>query len=451
MASSTATSGTLVGGRYRLIEPLGSGGMARVYLAEDQRLRRRVAVKLLDPAFDDRGRRGTDRLEREAERAAALSHPNVVQVHDVGRHEGRAYLVMEHVEGQTLDDLLRQRGPLADDEIIRIGIDVCAALAAIHERGIQHRDVKPANILVSDDRVRLVDFGIARGDAQDTLTEEALMGSAPYVSPEQASGTDADHRADLYGLAVVLYELATGQPPFLGDTLAATVLMRTVRDPDPPSSLADVSPRLESVIMTGLQRDPAARFDDAGEMAAALRSADRGTGTRELPRAAVRRGTRRLVLPVLVAAMALIVLAAWPPTAPITDVTIPDLTGLSLPAAERLLAADGLTVGTVHRIAASEPAGQVVGQRPYAGTDASEGQAIDVYVSRGSVPGLPDESFEVTSDGSDASQPAGGSDAGGDSGEGTAPGDDTGRSQHAPGRSDADPPGKDGDPPPGQR
>src|SRR5215218_9286217 len=206
--------GRILDGRYQLGSLLAVGGMARVYLASDRVLERPVAVKVLspphaqDPVF-------VERFRREARSAARLSHPNIVAVFDSGTDAGLHYLVMEYVPGQSLAELLARQGRLTPRQAAELGVEVCAALAAAHAQGLVHRDVKPANVLVGDDgRVKVTDFGIVKAAATTLTGTGTVLGTAAYLSPEQAQGGPVDARSDLYSLGCVLYELLCGSPPF---------------------------------------------------------------------------------------------------------------------------------------------------------------------------------------------------------------------------------------------
>jgi serine/threonine protein kinase len=201
-------------GRYALGAMLGAGGMAQVYRARDRVLRRTVAVKVLSPPYDQDPEL-VARFGREARAAAALSHPNIVAIYDSGADGDLHYLVMEHMEGETLAALLRREGPLAPGRAALVAHQVCQALAAAHARGLVHRDVKPGNLLLSSaGLVKVTDFGIAKAMATPTLTGDGtLLGTAAYLSPEQAQGRPVDARSDLYALGCMLHELLTGTPP----------------------------------------------------------------------------------------------------------------------------------------------------------------------------------------------------------------------------------------------
>jgi hypothetical protein len=260
--------------RYVLEDRLASGGMGTVWAATDKRLGRRVAVKELkenlasDPRF-------VERFRREARAVAALSHPNIANVFDYGEDDGRHFIVMELIEGRDLSRVLREDGPLDPERSIGIATQMLDALGHAHAAGVIHRDVKPANVIVTqDERVKVTDFGIARAVGDSTLTATgSVLGTAHYISPEQASGGRITPSSDLYAAGIVLYEMLTGSLPFTGDSPIA-VAMRHVSDDIPPPSERnpDVPPELDAVVEKAAQKEPASRFRDAEEMRAALAS-----------------------------------------------------------------------------------------------------------------------------------------------------------------------------------
>jgi eukaryotic-like serine/threonine-protein kinase len=267
--------GRILDGRYRLGSLLGVGGMARVYLASDWVLERQVAVKVLSPPFAQ-DPVFVERFRREARAAARVSHPNVVAVFDSGSDAGEHYLVMEYVAGQSLAELLADQGRLAPRRAAELGVEVCAALAAAHAQGLVHRDVKPANVLVgAEGRVKVADFGIVKAAATVTLTGNGtVLGTAAYLSPEQAQGGPVDARSDLYSLGCVLYELVTGAPPFGSGADSSPVAVATRhlhQPPEPPSAHnPQVDASLDAVVLTALAKDPARRYQSASELQAAL-------------------------------------------------------------------------------------------------------------------------------------------------------------------------------------
>lgn len=264
--------GRLLGGRYRLERPIASGGMAQVWEALDQTLARRVAVKVLHPHLARDGS-FVQRFRAEAVAAARLSHPSIVSVYDTCTEDGIEAIVMELVSGTTMRADLDEHGPMRLPAVLAIGTQVADALGAAHASGLVHRDVKPANILLSGDgRVLVADFGIAKAaEGNDLTTAGAMVGTAKYLAPEQVEAGPIDGRADLYALGVVLYEALAGEPPFVGDTDAATALARMHRDPRPLRELRpEVPDAVEAVVHQALQRDPARRFATAAAMRTAL-------------------------------------------------------------------------------------------------------------------------------------------------------------------------------------
>ena len=267
--------GRILDGRYQLGALLGVGGMARVYLATDRVLERQVAVKVLSPPYAQ-DLVFVERFRREARSAARLSHPNIVAVFDSGSDANVHYLVMEYVAGQSLAQLLASQGRLAPRRAAELAIEVCKALAAAHAQGLVHRDVKPANVLVGEDgRVKVTDFGIVKAAATATLTGTGVvLGTAAYLSPEQAQGHPVDARSDLYSLGCVLYELLCGSPPFGSgaDSPPVAIATRHVSEPPAPPSAHNpqVDPELDAVVLTALAKDPAHRYQRAVELQDAL-------------------------------------------------------------------------------------------------------------------------------------------------------------------------------------
>src|SRR5215208_249921 len=265
---------TLVDGRYRIIRRLGSGGMADVYCAEDLQLGRRVALKLLYRRFAE-DEEFVERFRREASSAAGLQHPNVVAVFDRGEFDGTYYIAMEFLEGRSLKQLVRQEGALDPDRAIDLVIQILKAARFAHRRGIVHRDIKPHNVIVDDEgRAKVTDFGIARAGASDMTETGSIMGTAQYLSPEQAQGQPVSPRSDLYSIGVMLYELLTGRVPFEAESPVTIALKHVSEPPIPPAELNPaIPPALEAVVLRALEKDPARRYADADEFAAALMDA----------------------------------------------------------------------------------------------------------------------------------------------------------------------------------
>ncbi|HEY2206327.1 MAG TPA: Stk1 family PASTA domain-containing Ser/Thr kinase [Pseudonocardia sp.] len=267
------TTPRLLSERYELGDTLGYGGMSEVHQGRDVRLGREVAVKVLradlarDPQFQLRFR-------REAQNAAALNHPAIVAVYDTGEVESEfgplPYIVMEYVDGQTLREIVKGQGPLSQQRVIEVMADVCAALDFSHRHGIIHRDVKPANVMITrGGAVKVMDFGIARAlaDNQNMTQTAAVIGTAQYLSPEQARGEAVDARSDVYAAGCVLFELLTGEPPFSGDSPVAVAYQHVREDVRRPSEVnRDVPPELDAIVLKAMSKNPANRYQSAAEM-----------------------------------------------------------------------------------------------------------------------------------------------------------------------------------------
>jgi serine/threonine-protein kinase len=277
VAVSDSLIDTLFDGRYRIVRKLGSGGMADVYLAEDQELGRRVAIKILDGrhANDDQF---IERFRREAKNAAALNHPNIVSIYDRGEAEDTYYIAMEYLDGRTLKELIVGHGQAPVRVAVEYARQILSALRFAHRHGIVHRDIKPHNVLVDrEGRVKVTDFGIARAGTSQMTETGSIVGTAQYLSPEQARGGEVDQRSDLYSLGVVLYELLTGKTPFEGDTPVEIAMKHLSATPQTPSELRpDIPPELDMVILRALAKDPDDRYQSADEMEADLERVARG-------------------------------------------------------------------------------------------------------------------------------------------------------------------------------
>jgi len=319
---------TLFDGRYRIVRKLGSGGMANVYLAEDEDLGRRVAIKILNDRYanDDLF---IERFRREAKSAAGLSHPNIVSIYDRGEAEGTYYIAMEVIEGRSLKELILTRGALPVDTAIGYAKQLLEALRFAHRHGIIHRDIKPHNVLVSADqhvkanepRLKVADFGIARHGASQMTEAGSIMGTAQYLSPEQARGAPVTAASDLYSAGVVLYEMLTGKVPFTGDS-AIEIAMKHVNElPRPPSKLrAEIPPELDQIVLRALAKEPEDRYQTAEEFIEDLERVEAGL---PISRATATAATALLVAPVgdateVLSAESPTRVVAPPPSAPVT-------------------------------------------------------------------------------------------------------------------------------------
>jgi serine/threonine-protein kinase len=262
---------TVVDGRYRITSRIGTGGMADVYCAHDEHLGRDIALKVLHRRFAQ-DQDFVERFRREASAAAGLQHPNVVGVFDRGEYDGTYYIAMEYLRGRTLKEVISQDSPLDQARALDITVQILRAAGFGHRRGVIHRDFKPQNVIIDEeDRVKVTDFGIARAGASEITETGSIMGTAQYLSPEQAQGTAAEESSDLYSIGVMLFEMLTGQLPFDGDS-AVAVALRHVTEPPPPihTLRPDVHPALEAVVNQALAKDPRQRFQDADSFIAAL-------------------------------------------------------------------------------------------------------------------------------------------------------------------------------------
>src|SRR5437764_11323873 len=263
--------------RYLIVRKLGSGGMADVYLAEDKELGRQVALKLLNERHAN-DEQFVERFRREAQSAAGLNHPNIVSIFDRGYAEGTYYIAMEYLEGRSLKELLVRNGPTPIPVSIDYARQILGALAFAHRNGVVHRDIKPHNIVVGGDgRLKVTDFGIARSGASQMTEAGSIVGTAQYLSPEQARGAPVDPRSDLYSLGIVLYEMLTGLVPFTGDTPVEIAMKHLSEIPEPPSELREEVPHdLDAVVMRALAKEPEQRYGSAEEMDADLARVARG-------------------------------------------------------------------------------------------------------------------------------------------------------------------------------
>ena len=400
--------GTVVDERYTLDHKIGSGGMADVWLATDQELGRHVAIKILHDRFAQ-DNEFVERFRREAQSAAGLQHPNIVSIFDRGEFGDTYFIAMEYVDGPTLKQLVK--GGMGIQDAIDFTRQILNAARFAHRKGIVHRDLKPQNVLIDEDgRARVADFGIARGESSDITGTGSVMGTAQYLSPEQAQGKETTPASDIYSIGVILYEALTGRVPFEGDSAVSVALKQVSETPRRPSTInPNVPPALDAVVMRSLAKDPQARFNDADAFMKALDAAERAP---QQPRpedtaafAAVspegehayqdededwdeeawreeeerRRRRRWILLAILVALVAGLV--AFALTRPGT-VEVPLVTGIPQDTATERLEAEGLDVD-INPVPNQEARETVLEQDPIAGTEVDEGSTVTLTVSSG--------------------------------------------------------------------
>ena len=423
---ATVEPGAVIGGRYQLEKPIGTGGMAKVWLAHDRLLDRRVAVKILadryasDPGF-------VERFRREASAAAGLSHPNIVTVYDRGDSDGSYYIVMEHLPGPDLKEIIRQRGRLAPRQAVDAALQVLAALSAAHRRNVIHRDIKPQNVLVAEDgHLKVTDFGIARAGDDAGMTEVgSVIGTAQYLSPEQARGEDVTTASDCYSVGILLYELLTGRVPFDGEKPVAIAMRQINEVPVAPRVVVpQIPPQLNEIVMKALEKRPGSRYrtaeefsnallgvrpalpepvEDATEVLAAIESpattrmiAQHTAATRVVPRqnSMPPPPTRRRRGPIIGVILALLVLAAGVSAYLFTDVgrgakvEVPAVAGQTQSAATDELTRAGFEVEPEFQNDPVVPKDQVIRTNPAEGTDATKGSQIILFISTGPEPGV---------------------------------------------------------------
>jgi len=271
---SDLTPGTMIDDRYKVVSRIGSGGMADVYLAEDELLSRKIAVKVLQHRFVE-DEEFVERFRREASAAAGLSHPNIVAIYDRGSWNGTYYIAMEYLPGRTLKRVVREHGAIDPDSAIEIAIQILHAASFAHRHGVVHRDIKPHNVILGDEgRITVTDFGIARAGASDMTHTGSIMGTAQYLSPEQAQGQQVSAASDIYAVGILLYELLTGSVPFEGESAVAIALQHLSSPPSPPSTVNPAVPAaLDAVVLRALAKDAADRYADADQFIVALEGA----------------------------------------------------------------------------------------------------------------------------------------------------------------------------------
>ena len=410
-------------GRYALEMPIGSGGMADVYRAKDQLLERTVAVKILHRQYEN-DTEFIARFQCEAKAAARITHPNIVNVYDVGVAEGRHYIVMEYVPGRTLKERIKEEVVLPVPEALRIAGQIASALAQAHADRLVHCDIKPHNILVMPDgTVKVADFGIARAVTESTMTyNDSVMGSVHYFSPEQASGTTITPKSDVYSLGIVLYEMLTGHVPFDGNTAVSIARRHLDEEPQPLHSiLPGIPPVVDALVMRMMAKDPAQRPDSA-QLVRDIRRAEQLSASigetagipafdpdatrvltpgeaqeisafaeegEESPDAVEKRSffrTRKFIFGlvlVLILGFFTGIFLSFGKFWSTVEVTVPDVTGKQMTLARQILEDQHLRVTVAETFDADVPVGVVVSQSPEAGMTVKEERAITIYVSKG--------------------------------------------------------------------
>jgi eukaryotic-like serine/threonine-protein kinase len=404
---------TIVDGRYRVLHRVGSGGMAEVYCAQDLQLGRKVALKVLYRRFAE-DREFVERFRREASSAAGLQHQHVVSVYDRGEYDGTYYIAMEYLDGRSLKTIIREEGPLAPDRAIDFTIQVLRAARFAHRRGIIHRDFKPQNVIVdAEGRAKVTDFGIARAGASDMTQTGSIMGTAQYLSPEQAQGEAVSAASDLYSIGIILYEMLTGRVPFDGESAVTIALKQVNEAPVPPGAYnGAVSPALEAVVLRALEKHPALRYQDADEFIAALEDARGAATTAELARApfVAPAGPATMIEPPSEAypyppeplppreqrdggrwwwwLLALLLIAGAVVAGVLLlggggkQVTVPPVVGADQANAEARLRQEGFKTDSTPKTS-ERPAGEVIGQDPSGGSRADKGSTVELTVSSG--------------------------------------------------------------------
>src|SRR5829696_1500511 len=378
--------------------------MADVYCAEDLQLGRQIALKVLHRRFaaDDEF---VERFRREASSAAGLNYQHVVSIYDRGEWDGTYYIAMEFLDGRSLKAVIQQEAPLDPERAIDLTLQVLRAARFAHRRGIIHRDLKPHNVIVDEEgRAKVTDFGIARAGASDMTQTGSIMGTAQYLSPEQAQGHAVSAASDLYSIGIMLYELLTGRVPFEGESAVTIALKQVSETPVQPSAYnAAVTPELDAVVMRALEKDPARRPADADEFSAALEHAKANLGsgagaTAVVPTPPVepavavyppeeippgeRTGGRWWWWALAALVLAAIVVGALLLAGGGKQVAVPEVVGADEPSARAALTREGFEVESSRRTD-DEPRGTVIGQDPSGGSEAEEGSTVAITVSDG--------------------------------------------------------------------
>jgi beta-lactam-binding protein with PASTA domain/tRNA A-37 threonylcarbamoyl transferase component Bud32 len=401
--------GSVVDGRYLIVSRLGSGGMADVYCADDQQLGRKVALKVLYRRFAE-DQEFVERFRREASSAAGLQHQHVVSVYDRGEFDGTYWIAMEYLDGRTLKRVIVEEGPLEPARAIDLAIQILRAARFAHRRGVIHRDLKPHNVIVdAEGRAKVTDFGIARAGASDMTQTGSIMGTAQYLSPEQAQGHAVSAQSDIYSVGIILYEMLTGRVPFDGESAVTIALKQVSEQPIAPSQLNPaIPPGLEAAVMRALAKDPAQRFPDADAFIAALQGEDvppteataiapapppppvmppppvvaAPVAAAPVPVDPDAEGGRWWAWLIGLLVVAALIIGGVLLLAGTKKVTVPDVVGASQASAEKALRDKGFSTDSTFETSPKQK-GQVIGQDPSGGTAAKKGSTVHLTVSGG--------------------------------------------------------------------
>ena len=411
------TRGDKINERYQIIKTIGEGGMANVYLALDIILNRYVAVKVLrgDLADDEKFVR---RFQREALSASKLSHPNIVEMYDVGEDNGNYYIVMEYIDGKTLKSLVKKRGALTLPEVIDIMTQLLSAVICAHDSYIIHRDIKPQNVLILEDgRVKITDFGIAMALNSNELTQtNSVMGSVHYLPPEQANGSGSTIKSDIYSLGILMYELLTGKIPFKGDN-AVEIAIKHMKDPIPSvcNQFPDIPQSIENIILKACAKNPKNRYDSAREMYEDIKNSLTEEGLKQLrveykfsehdmdetkimpkltevkveqpPKKKSKKDKLLIITGSICAfliALVCLTIIIYPRLVAVKEIVIPDVSNLTVVEAENYLKEQGFIVETevLERESDIIDAGKVMGTNPQVGRTVKEGTSIKLVIAK---------------------------------------------------------------------
>ncbi len=408
----------IIAGRYELLEKIGDGGMAVVYKAKDKLLNRFVAVKILKPEFT-KDAKFIESFRKESHAAASLNHPNIVSVYDVGREGNINYIVMELIEGTTLSEMIYNSAPMPYKQVVNLASQIAAGLAVAHKRGIVHRDVKPHNIMVTEEGVaKLTDFGIAKAVTSATVTtstSDNIMGSVHYFSPEQARGGFVDEKSDIYSLGIVMYEMLTGKIPFDGENPVSVALMHINNEmPSPSDLIAGIPPRLEYIVTKATSKQPNDRFESVEEMTKEFKNIDvvgrvvgdsisenkiKFNGVEEddeydeiedSPKKSSKKKKIALISGISVGALAIIFVIFALATGLFggSNVEVPNVKGLTYEEAEAKLAEVNLLIAEGEEVYSDEfEEGLIADQNPDVGESIKEESTVTVNISKGTEEG----------------------------------------------------------------